>query len=156
MVEVEDLDFEWMLGTEARSHRGLILPPGGVDGPDILRHVRSIVRDLHEANCHGCWMVVSGREVVGLCSYKRPPENGQVEIGYGMAASRWGLGHATRAVALMVKVAEADPEIRVIAAETVVGNTASARVLERNGFEQTGTRTDAEDGETLIWRRARE
>ena len=155
MVEVEDLDFEWMLGTEARSRRGLTLPPGGVDDPSILQHVRAIVRGLHEANCRGCWMVVSGGEVVGLCSYKRPPENGQVEIGYGMAASRWGLGHATRAVALMVKVAEADPDVHVIGAETVVHNTASARVLEKNGFEKIGTRMDAEDGETLIWRRAR-
>jgi RimJ/RimL family protein N-acetyltransferase len=154
LVEVEDADFEWMLNPEARSSRGLTLPPGGVDDPTILKHVRDIARGLWEANCHGCWMVVFDGEVVGLCSYKRPPRNGEVEIGYGMAASRWGLGHATRAVGAMLQAAEADPDVRFVLAETLLANAASARVLEKNGFERSGTRIDPEDGENVLWRKA--
>ena len=149
---MEDADFAWMLGM-ATSNRDLRLPPGGVDHPSILQHVRDIVRGLREAGCRGAWMVVADGKVVGLCSYKAPPANGQVEIGYGMAASRWGLGHATRAVALMLQVAHADPLIHVVVAETVVANVASARVLEKNGFARTGTRMDEHDGETVMWSR---
>jgi RimJ/RimL family protein N-acetyltransferase len=153
LVEVNDADFAWMLRGEPTVNRELALPPGGVDAPLVLEHVRGIMGRLHEANCRASWMVVSKNEVVGLCSYRRPPNDGRVEIGYGMAESRRNLGHATRAVAAMLRVAEADPDIHVVVAETGVSNSASGRVLENNGFEQTGTRLDSEDGEVVTWQK---
>lgn len=88
LVEVEDSDFEWMLRGEPQYRDGLRLPPGGVDDPAILEIVRSITRRLHQANCRGSWMIVSGGEVVGLCSFRRPPAERCVEIGYGVCANR--------------------------------------------------------------------
>jgi RimJ/RimL family protein N-acetyltransferase len=153
LVEASDVDFEWMLGAKPAADRGLTLPPGGIDDPIVLGHVRNIARRLHEANCNACWMIVDAAEVVGLCGYKRPPSNGQTEIGYGIAASRRELGHATRAVAAMLRAADADPGVEVVLAETTSSNIASARVLEKNAFERTGTRSDPEDGELVMWRR---
>jgi RimJ/RimL family protein N-acetyltransferase len=46
--------------------------------------------------------MVEGDEVVGMISFKGPPRGGVVEIGYGVAESRRGRGHATRAVALTI------------------------------------------------------
>lgn len=110
-------------------------------------------RRLDEAGCRAHWMILAGREVVGLCSYKQVPKNGIAEIGYGIAPSKRGLGHATRAVAEILRAAELDPDVRVVTAETSIGNVASARVLEKNGFEQTGSRFDAEDGQLIVWQR---
>jgi RimJ/RimL family protein N-acetyltransferase len=99
-------------------------------------------------------MIVVDGEVVGLCSYKGPPDlDGVVEIGYGVAPSRRERGHATRAITDLLKVAVQDRAIRRVVAETMTANLASQRVLERNGFVREGERIDPEDGEVILWRR---
>jgi RimJ/RimL family protein N-acetyltransferase len=104
---------------------------------------------------HGTWIVIEGSEVVGLCGYKKPPDNnGTVSIGYGIAASRRGRGLATGAVSGLLRCAAMEPLIRFITAETSIDNPASQRVLAKNGFKPAGTRIDQEDGELIVWRRA--
>jgi RimJ/RimL family protein N-acetyltransferase len=152
LVEASDADFRWMLG-EGRSQGELRLPQGGVDSPAVLRIVREITARLHAAGSRGSWLVTSGGEVVGLCSYRRPPADGCVEIGYGTAPTKRGKGYATSAVAAMVEAAMLDPAVDMLVAETAVQNLASQIVLERNGFARTNMRTDAEDGEVIGWAR---
>jgi RimJ/RimL family protein N-acetyltransferase len=150
ILDVTDADFAAML-QGVSLERGYRLPPGGVDDPIVLAHVRAIAARLREANCRGAWMVVAGGEVVGLCGYKHPPTgSGIVEMGYGVAASRRRRGHATRAVRAMLDAARGDG-VRLVLAETIVANVASQRVLENNGFTRAGTRLDAEDGELIVW-----
>jgi RimJ/RimL family protein N-acetyltransferase len=92
--------------------------------------------------------------VVGLCGFKDLPREGVVEIGYGIAASRRKLGHATRAISAMLIEVSGDEGIRWIEATTGESNAFSQGVLRRNGFVRMGTRTDAQDGELLLWRKA--
>src|SRR5690348_1780038 len=113
LVEITDAHFGWMLG-EAPGPAGLSLPSDGVDRPEILRLLRRMTQRVHAAGSRGSWMIVSGNEVVGLCGYKQPPKDGTVEIGYGIAASHRGHGHATRAVAAMLDYAAADPAVRSV------------------------------------------
>jgi RimJ/RimL family protein N-acetyltransferase len=150
--EVADEDFAWMLCGEPACRRGLTLPPGGVDDPRVLTHVREITNRLHAQGSRGAWMIVSGDEVVGLCGYHHAPTNGAVEIGYSIAGSRRRRGHATRAVEAMVAQALV-AGVRLLIAETAVANLASSRVLERNGFLRAGTRIDVEDGAVLAWQK---
>ena len=92
-------------------------------------------------------------EAVGLCSYKAPPDaEGDVEIGYGVAPERRRLGHATRAVSLIVEEAQRDKRVRALTAETALANVPSQRVLEANGFMQIGRGMDDDEGETIVWR----
>jgi RimJ/RimL family protein N-acetyltransferase len=151
LVEATDSDYEWMIRGAPRTNHGLRLPPGGVDEPFVLGHVRAIATRLRNENRRGTWMIVSGGEVVGLCGFKHPPStDGAVEIGYGVATSRRLRGHATRAVAAILEIAKRDSSVRIVKAETNVANFASHRVLERNGFARAGNRRDAIDGEELI------
>jgi RimJ/RimL family protein N-acetyltransferase len=138
-------------GDEVRP--GLRIPPGGVDEPFVLDIVRRIVAQLHAAGSRGAWLVVAHDEVVGLCSYRRPPRDGEVEIGYGIASSRRRRGYAKAAVMRMLDAAARDEHVRCFLAETAVANPASGRVLEASGFEAEGRRVDAEDGEVIRWRR---
>jgi len=155
LLEAGDADFEWMIRGEPREHRGLSLPPGGVDDVATLEHVRGIARALAARDCKASWLMVVGDEVVGLCGFRRPPESGgSVEIGYGVAASRRRRGYATAAVGAIVRFAEREP-IRAVVAETAVANAASQRVLAKNGFLRTGSRIDSVDGELLRWERLR-
>ena len=153
LVEISDAHFRWMLGKQQAPAPGLTLPPGGVDGAETLQIVRRMTRRLHDGGSRGSWMMVSDRAVVGLCSYKQAPDaSGQVEIGYGVAESCRNLGHAGRAVAAMLDYAQRDPAVRAVTASTAVANIASRRALERNGFVQTGTGNDPDDGDLIFWR----
>jgi RimJ/RimL family protein N-acetyltransferase len=150
LVEATDDDFGWILGERDRES-DLSLPEGGVDDLFTLGIVRTMTARLHDAGVLASWMVVCDGQVIGLCSYRRPPTGGRVEIGYGIAPSKRGKGYSTRVVAAMIEAASLDPLVDTLTAETATGNVASQRALERNGFERTGTRHDAEDGEVIVW-----
>jgi RimJ/RimL family protein N-acetyltransferase len=152
LEEIETADIDALLRGDGLDRLHLHAPPGGVDAPAVLGVIRGIVQRLHTAGCRAAWIIVSGREAVGLCSFVRPPERGCAEIGYGIAESRRGRGHASRAVAAMCAAAHAQGLVALTAANAM-SNHASARVLEKNGFVRTGSRVDAEDGEVVTWRK---
>ena len=148
--------FDWAIrGTEsALSEDGLRLPPGGLDSPNVLAWVKRTSLAVAEATGHPAgWLIASGDEVVGLISFLGPPSEGAVEIGYGVAANRRARGHATRAVALAIEHAAAQG-LAVLAA-TSTENRPSQIVLERNGFQRCGERSDPSDGLLMLWRRGR-
>lgn len=152
LVAATDAHFEWMLGGPSPAPL-LRLPPGGVDTPETLAMLRDLAKPVRESHGTGVWLIVEDGEVVGMCSYKWPASGrGTVEIGYGVAATRRRLGHATRAVAAIIAEAARDPKVTSLMAETAVANLPSQRVLEANGFRQIGTRVDKEDGDVIRWR----
>jgi RimJ/RimL family protein N-acetyltransferase len=153
LIQVTDGDFAWLAG-EGAGRRGLRLPPGGVDTEESLEVIRDIHAALVWAGARGTWMMVAGGEVVGLCGYRGPPADGEVEIGYGVAPERRCLGHATAAVAAMLALAAQDPALAVMRAVTAVDNAPSRRVLERNGFSRVGEDLDPHDGPVVRWRRS--
>jgi RimJ/RimL family protein N-acetyltransferase len=145
-----DADFDWMLG-RSQARPLLTLPPGGVDSEENLRIIRAMNAALLQAHDRGAWMIVHNREVVGLCGYLWPPTAGEVEIGFGIAASRRKRGHATAAVSAMIRAARDDPSVGVLVARTSPTNSASQRVLERNDFTRAGISSDGVDGEMIRW-----
>ena len=87
-----------------------------------------------------------------LGATSEPSEDGEIEIGYGFGVA--GRGYATEAVAALVTHLLGTPAISMVTATTAVGNLASQRVLEKNGFAQVGTSWSEDDGDLLVWRRA--
>ena len=81
-------------------------------------------------------------------------DGGGVEIGYGINASRWGIGLATEAVAAVTAHLLSRPGIARVTARTAVGNTASGRVLEANRFVRAGEAPSEGDG-MVLWVRER-
>ncbi len=149
LIPATDAHFAWML-EEAGPPDGLTLAPGGIDEAWVYRWLR---RNL--AGGAGSWLMVEGGEVVGMISHKRPPNaEGETEIGYGVAPERRRRGLATQAAGLLVELARADPAVRALTAETALANLPSQRVLEANGFVQTGRGHDADEGEMIVWRLA--
>jgi RimJ/RimL family protein N-acetyltransferase len=152
LVRAGDVHFAWMLGEAPRPDATLRLPPDGVQSPDELRWLRG---NLATTPSGSTWLIVSAGEVVGVCSLKGGWEaDGYAEIGYGIAEDRRRRGHARAAVACLIEVVRGRAGLVGLTAQTAVANAASARVLETNGFIRTGTRTDPEDGDLLIWRLA--
>ena len=151
LILATDHDFAWPLGEAAPAH-GLHEAPGGVEERRILKWLRTVSARLEAAGHLGSFLIVDAGEVVGLCGFKGPPDgSGSGEIGYGIAASRRRLGHATRAVALMCDEVRQRAAVTVLRAETSTQNPSSQRVLELNGFAKVGSRHDDEDGDMLLW-----
>jgi ribosomal-protein-alanine N-acetyltransferase len=85
----------------------------------------------------GPWLIVRAEtgEILGECGWKSgPAESGEVEIGYGLAASVRRRGYGVEAVAGLLSWVERQPGVRAVLAEVEVGNVASRRLLERLGF----------------------
>jgi len=94
--------------------------------------------------------VLDGVRVVGSGGVKAPPlEDGEVEIGYGMAPAYQGRGLATQAARVLTDEALAQGASRV-SAFTAPDNTASCRLLQRIGYVRDGEMIDPDDG--LVWR----
>lgn len=75
-------------------------------------------------------------EVVGSLGLFWPPSEGCVEIGYGVVPSRQGRGYATEAAAALTDFALTSPDVHTVHADIEHANPASARVLEKAGFER--------------------
>jgi RimJ/RimL family protein N-acetyltransferase len=76
-------------------------------------------------------------------------ENGAIEIGYAFGVP--GHGFATEAVRALVAHLLASASIVAVTASTPATAVASHRVLQKNGFRQTGTASQHEDGDLLVW-----
>ncbi|MCP8967643.1 GNAT family N-acetyltransferase [Ectobacillus ponti] len=115
-------------------------------GPHIEGHLRALQRDSSLYGW-GVWLAVWHGEVIGDLGFKgKPDEQRTVEVGYGLLPAYHGYGLATEAVAGLIRWAFATGEAEAVRAECLKGNAASIRVLEKNGFSQTGA-----DAEMLYW-----
>ena len=96
-------------------------------------------------------LLADSGEVVGGIGFIHPPENGEVEVGYGLAESARGRGVATEALRAVAAWA-AERGVARIVAMTVTDNVASQRVVERLGFARLPEPVvDPEDGPLWRW-----
>jgi [ribosomal protein S5]-alanine N-acetyltransferase len=85
------------------------------------------------------WTLISKAEnkMVGdLCFFGEPNQEGEIEIGYGTYDEFQNKGYMTEAVGGMIEWAKAQPNVRVIIADSTKNNKASLRVLEKNNFKE--------------------
>ena len=75
-------------------------------------------------------------QLVGSCGLGRRP-SGAVELGYWIARRFWGRGYATEAGVAVIDIART-LGLRQLEGSHFIDNPASARVLEKLGFQSTG------------------
>lgn len=151
LLPATDADFAALL--DRRAPRDLRLPDSALAPPEVLAMLRDLAAVIATVFEPAAWLIVEADEVAGLLSVTRPPHEGELHIGYGVAPSREGRGIASRAVAALVEWARTDARITRLTADTSVDNLGSQRVLDRNGFVRVGEREDPEDGRLLCWER---
>jgi RimJ/RimL family protein N-acetyltransferase len=78
----------------------------------------------------------SAPQLIGSCGLHRRA-SGAVEMGYWIARTFWGRGFATEACEALIGIAHA-LRLRQLEASHFIDNPASARVLDKLGFESTG------------------
>lgn len=150
IVETTSEDYASLLrGSPPRS---FTLPDTPIASTPVLQMLADVAASVWQTFAPASWLIVNAGEVVGLCSVTSPPHNGVIDIGYGIAPSRRGLGFAGLAVGEIVAWARQTPGVAALTAETSPDNAPSQKVLARNGFIQVGKRVDEEDGPLLCWR----
>ena len=97
------------------------------------------------------FLMVSGNAVLGSCRFRAAPEEGRVEIGYGVAASQRGRGVATRAVERMLELATASGQVTEVVAHILPENVASSKVVSRLGFSKGELRADHDGEIVVVW-----
>ncbi len=135
------------------SHGDLLTP--------LLQEVLSAQYNLYRQNgAYEPWIGYLALEhsdgdvsVVGTCSFKDIPHDGKVEIAYFTFPGNEGRGIGQQMAAALVEIASRDKAVMEVTAHTLPEANASTRILEKLGFNRTGTVEDPEDG--AIWRWAR-
>jgi RimJ/RimL family protein N-acetyltransferase len=96
------------------------------------------------------WFVTLDGAVIGDCGTHGPADaNGEIEIGYGIAAGQRGQGFGNEIAAGLAAHLAARPEIRrIVANDVLADNTPSRRALVNAGFHVT-----AESAETVSYAR---
>jgi RimJ/RimL family protein N-acetyltransferase len=150
IVETTAEDYASQL--RGRAPRSFKLADTPIAAAPVLQLLTDVAATVREAFAPASWLIVEDDEVVGLCSVTRPPSDGVIDIGYGIAPSRQGRGSAGRAIAEIVEWARQTSGVTALTAETSTSNEPSQRALARNGFVQVGERVDDEDGQLICWR----
>jgi RimJ/RimL family protein N-acetyltransferase len=145
----------------AARYYGVSLPRVGFWDRRARRRLYKVKREMIKLNPRAwllstTWLMVErGLQIlVGEAGFKGPPAaRHTVEIGYGMLEGFRGKGYMTEAVGALTEFAFSQRQYRVecVKALTLPGNTASHRVLEKNGYQR---RPSAE--KLWLWERGKE
>ena len=92
---------------------------------------------------YGFWAAMEKRtgEFLG-CFYLMPQEGGapgEAELGFRLRKSAWGKGYATEGSRALIRRGFTEFGVQCVVADTVAGNTASRRVLEKAGLRLVRT-----------------
>jgi len=105
---------------------------------DAREHVARC-RTSWEAGSEFVWLVQRRDEAVLVGSLASRRNEHGVNLGYLLARRFWGRGYMVEALVPVVDWWLAQPDVHRVWATTDVENRASARVLEKAGFELEGT-----------------
>jgi RimJ/RimL family protein N-acetyltransferase len=106
---------------------------------DVVRWLRDHLRQHpEEAGWWAVYLVSHDGVVIGTAGLKGRPRDGEVEVGYSLVPSAFGMGYATDAVRAIVAACRDRSDVQRVVAHTLVDGTASIAVLERVGFVDAG------------------
>lgn len=125
---------------------------------DVIRYTNMTLpcamEDVHarveKLKAFDVFAVIQGGELIGIIGC--PPisrEKLQFGLFYQFRKSSWGRGNATIAVKWLINYMHRQYKALTLFADVVVGNTASERILQKNGFELISEELLERDGRVL-------
>ena len=99
------------------------------------------------------YLAAEDGRVVGVCSFKGPPDGRTVEIAYWTFEPFEGRGVGGWMAGALLAIAAGSGAVDTVSAHTLPGPGASTRILQRLGFAFEGAVEDREDGTVWRWTR---
>jgi RimJ/RimL family protein N-acetyltransferase len=134
---------------QGRRPEGVVFAPGypsrfSLEVMDLVAAARA-----GQAGGFGPYFMVrkADRAVVGEIGANLRAASDTAQVGYSVVEPCWGQGYATEALRALLGHVLADPGVRRVVAETLVGHVASRRVMEKAGMRLHGHRTGEVDGQ---------
>jgi len=109
------------------------------DTLDVLEFLKDVMKNAEEASGFDVWMVIrkDGMLVVGDAGFKgAPDENGRIEIGFGLVEEVQKQGYGYEVAQALLDWASRQENVRVIAADSLLYNIGSMKVLTRCGMKE--------------------
>lgn len=136
---------------EGRVPDGVVLAPGYPS--QFSLEVMAMVAGSGAAEGNGLGPLFMARKVdgavVGEIGASVDSTSGTAQVGYTVVEPCWGNGYATEALRALLVHLQADPGVRRVVAQTLVGHAASRRVMEKAGMRHRGQRMGEVDGQTV-------
>lgn len=138
-LEAADIDAVMRFWGDAEVMR--YVPGPLLDRATILKAIDQY-HALHTARGYAVYAVVlkTGGTVIGACGFNPTASEDEVELIFHFAKEHWGKGYATEAGELCIQYIRHHPKIKTITASLLPENTASEQVLQKLGFQYTGTK----------------
>ena len=95
-------------------------------------------RAAHDASCLIFLRTQGAPTLIGGIGIGTMPDRDELEFGYWLARSHWGLGYATEAGRALIANARDSLRLKRLHAGHFLDNPASGRVLAKLGFKPTG------------------
>jgi ribosomal-protein-alanine N-acetyltransferase len=99
------------------------------------------------ADGYGPWFMVRKADEAVVGEIGADLDGATAQVGYTVVEPSWGQGYATEALRALLAHLLADPWVDRVVAETLVGHTASRRVMEKAGMRLHSQRVGEVDGE---------
>ena len=139
MGDAENL-LEFELENRAWFERYITQRPNNFYGVAAVKeHIRAHLLAKQRGRFHGCVVVGEGDKIIARANLREIVlSQGIADIGYRVGQAHAGLGIATQATRHLMTLAYDEWHLKQLRAYVIVGNVASSRVLEKNGFVQVG------------------
>ena len=137
-ISIEMID-SLLVSNEAFLNKYGLINEGGeflVPTPDYLSKIRKDQEENPEKYPLAVDQLIVLKEtnaVIGTIYYKKLPNHGATEVGYGMNPKYEGHGYMTEALSLLLEYGR-NHGVTIVFADTLCSNFKSQNVLDRNGF----------------------
>lgn len=154
LLELSKSDLETLAASRIPAFLAARAEPDSMPPAFVATRALELAAAGHPSPWSTTFLIVSDEDarILGGCGFKTAPNQGQVEVGYGVAAVAQGRGVATAALQLLVLRAFEAGATSVLA-EVAPTNHASTRVVLKAGFKEVGSRVDNENEFVVQWSR---
>lgn len=105
----------------------------------VQDHIRGYLNAQQQGRFHACVVTDDDEQIIGRANLRDIDlKRSTAEIGYRIALSHSGQGIATAATQHLLKLAYSEWKLRQVSGFVSIMNPASARVLVKSGFVETG------------------
>lgn len=119
------------------------------DTMDILPFIKESLEIDKIPSGFEFWMIVKKdtMKVVGDIGFKgKPDDKGEVEVGFGLVETERGHGLGFESLKAIIDWAFSQKNVKVIKADCLIDNKASARILEKAGMKKIN-----QDQDLIYW-----